>query len=158
MSKESQSLIVNYVDENGRLAKSKFQFALEDTPEMIEDAWLEGQALVSYITGAGITSAEVTSAVDTTPTEATSHPGTNTAMDKIRWSFLDEDSNPVQFTTPAPLADDVGEDDYHVDDTNGDILNFIEWCKDFLVSPYGKVLLTFVDGVRVWRNRKSKNA
>lgn len=157
MSNESIALIVNYADEEGRKAKTKFQFDLLEDPTTIQLAWDEGQALLSEITGAGISSAEITLPMDTTPTAATAGTGTNTAMDKLRWTWLDSDGNRCTFETPAPLAADMNTDDYTVNDTQADIAAFIDWVEEFLVSPYGLALTTFVDCVRTWKNRKSKN-
>lgn len=157
MSKETNALIVNMFDEQGRTSKTKLQFLLSDDLADIQLAWNDGQLLLAEITGCGIASAEVTEVVDTTPTSATPGTGTNTAMDKIRWTFNDESGNPCTFETPAPLAADMDTNDYSVNSTQADILAWIEWCTTFLASPYGKALTTFVDAVRVWKNRKSKN-
>lgn len=158
MSKEAQALIVNYVDENGRTAKTKFQFVLTDEFADIQLAWDAILPLLTEITGCGITSAEVTTPTEMTPTTATAGTGTNTAMDKLKWTFSDEDGNLVVFTTPAPLAAEMESDDYHVNDTQADIAAFIAAVQTYLASPYGLALTTFVDCVRTWRNRKAKNA
>src|SRR3990172_2458615 len=107
MSNESTALIVNYVDESGRSAKTKLQFDLALTKAQIQTAWATGQALLGEITGAGITSAEITEVVDTTPTSPATGTGTNTSMDKLRWTFIDDDGNEFTFQTPAPLAADM---------------------------------------------------
>lgn len=157
MSKLTNALVVNYVDEQGRTAKTKFQFDLLDELADIQIAWDTGQDLLAEITGAGITSAEVTEVVDTDPTSPVSGTGTNTSMDKLRWTFADSAGNRCTFETPAPLAADMNSDDYTVNGTQADILAFIDWCKANLVSPYGLALTTFIDAVRTWKNRKAKN-
>lgn len=157
MSKETLSIIVNAFDEQGRPSKTKLQVDLDSTLAEIQAIWDTGADLFDNITNCGLKSAEVTVPLLTTGTSPVPAAGTNTSMDKLVWTWLDEDGNQFENQTPAPMGALMATDDYHVSDTNDDILAWIDYVETFLKSPYGKAVTGVIDVVRGWKNRKAKN-
>lgn len=148
---------MEWLDEEGRPAKTKLQFPLASTIAQIQTAWDTGDGLIAALSGAGLRGASVTTPLVTTTTNALAVAGTNTAMDKSRWTWLDDAGNEVEFQLPAPLAADVNTDDYTINEADPDVAAFIAWVIANLESPYGRAIVAIVQAVRVWRNRKAKN-